>query len=145
MFLATSLGSEYPLSNQMDKASGSIMDNIAEVIERNGNKDSIQYLSIAKASCGELRSQLYRALDRKHLDISKFDSLTEKLTLESNRISAFLNYLIKSEYKGSKHNKKPRTLNLGVPNIHTFQTPTYPGIVYQGSPIVETLLPECNI
>ncbi len=98
----TGLKDNYALRNQMDRCSGSIMDNIAEGFERNGNKEFRQFLSIAKASCGELRSQLYRVLDRKHIDKATFDKQLEMLVLESKKISSFMNYLKKSEYKGSK-------------------------------------------
>lgn len=98
----TSLSQNYVLRNQMDRSSGSIMDNISEGFERSGNRKFIQFLSISKASCGELRSKLYRTLDRKHIDEKTFDVLLEKVLLESKKISAFINYLAKSEYRGSK-------------------------------------------
>lgn len=65
--------SNYRLMNQIEGSAGSIMDNIAEGFERGGNKELTQFLFIAKASCGELRSQLYRALDRHYITQSEFN------------------------------------------------------------------------
>ncbi len=95
---------DYELKNQILRSSGSAMDNIAEGFERGGKKEFIQFLSISKGSSGEIRSQLYRALDRKHITQDKFDDLFEKVSRLSKKLSIFITYLKSSDYKGFKYN-----------------------------------------
>jgi four helix bundle protein len=92
----------YELKNQLDRSAGSIMDNIAEGFERNGNREFIQFLAIAKGSLGEVRSQLYRVEDRKYIESEKLHLLQEECLSLANRIGKFITYLNKSEIRGSK-------------------------------------------
>lgn len=66
---------EFALSGQMQRAAVSIMANIAEGFEREGRSEFPHYLSMAKASCGELRSHFYVALDTGYVDKLAFKSL----------------------------------------------------------------------
>ncbi len=69
---------DYGLSGQIQRAAVSIMSNIAEGFERGGRGEFHQFLSTAKASCAEVRSQLYVALDAGYLDKASFDPLIQQ-------------------------------------------------------------------
>lgn len=66
---------DFGLSNQIQRAAVSVMSNIAEGFERGGRNEFHQFLSTAKASCAELRSQLYVALDNGYINRASFDDL----------------------------------------------------------------------
>ncbi len=81
---AESFKCDYRFTQQIRAAAGSIMDNIAEGFERNGNKEFVNFLYIAKGSCGEVRSQLLRANDVGYIDDNSFRQLYDR-TLELGR------------------------------------------------------------
>ena len=87
---------DYRFVQQIRASSGSIMDNIAECFERSGNKEFVNFLFIAKGSCGEMRSQLIRANDVGYLPPELYD----ELYAECRKLSAGIMNFIK-EIKGS--------------------------------------------
>ena len=102
----------YRLIHQIEGSSGSIMDNIAEGFERGTRAEFIQFLGYAKGSCGELRSQLYRASDRKYIDQSEFDQIRKLLIETSGLIQKLISYLLNSEVGGVRRKLAPETLNI---------------------------------
>ena len=69
---------DFGLRDQIRRAAVSIPSNIAEGFERGGNKEFLQFLSQAKGSCGEIRAQLYVALDQLYLNDVQFQGLIEQ-------------------------------------------------------------------
>ena len=84
---------DFNLRDQITRAATSTMSNIAEGFERGTRKEFIQFLSIAKGSNGEARSQLYVALDQDYLDQATFDTLRRSALALSRRIAKFIRYL----------------------------------------------------
>ncbi len=98
----------FRLIGQIEGSSGSVMDNIAEGFERGTKAEFILFLGYSKGSCGELRSQLYRALDRKYINKEQFQELYLLAVRISVMLQKFINYLLQSQVKGLRK-KNPET------------------------------------
>lgn len=88
---------DFSLKDQIQRASVSIISNIAEGFERGTKEELIHFLYIAKGSCAEVRTQLYIALDQNFINKSEFEEVYQ----QAKRISAMIYYLIES-LKGSR-------------------------------------------
>ena len=93
---------DFRFRDQIRAACGSIMDNIAEGFGRGGNKEFINFLSIAKGSIDEVRSQVHRAFDFNYISKEEYDDLVLKTLRISKKTTSFIYYLRKSNRKGPK-------------------------------------------
>jgi four helix bundle protein len=80
------------LREQIRRAAISVMSNIAEGYERDGKREFLQFLRIAKGSAGEVRSQLYAAEDLGYLPATTANELRQQAAIVSRQIAALMRY-----------------------------------------------------
>jgi four helix bundle protein len=106
IYLLTSKGRfarDFALCNQIRRASISVFSNIAEGFERGGNREFQQFLAAAKGSTGEVRAQLYLALDLLYIDVQQWSLLNDATIQTSSMISGLISYLAKKpELRGAR-------------------------------------------
>jgi four helix bundle protein len=100
---------DFGLRNQMQRTAVSIMSNVAEGFERGGNQEFVQFLYVAKGSCGELRSQLCVALDQDYVDQKITDNLLMALKRLSVMIKHLIDHLKRSGMRGPKYGDSTRS------------------------------------
>lgn len=93
MTLTENFSKDYALRDQIRRSAISVGSNIAEGFERNGNKEFIRFLKIAKGSCGECRHQIYLAKELSYLNNNQFNDIYDELIHLSSRIGKLITYL----------------------------------------------------
>ncbi len=99
---------DWELRRQIRNSSGSAMDCIAEGFERGSNREFKYFLGIAKGSCGEVRSQGYRALDYGYITAEERTEMDHLAKRTGAAIQGFIDYLNKTEIKGQRHVKSAK-------------------------------------
>lgn len=84
---------DFALIDQINRSAGSVMDNIAEGFASGSNKEFAKFLSYSQRSAAEVKSQMYRALDRGHINQSQFDALNGKRTEADRKVGGLIKYL----------------------------------------------------
>jgi four helix bundle protein len=92
----------YGLRDQIQRASVSIMGNVAVGFDRGGDKEFIQFLSFSKGSGGEARSHLYVALDQRYVTSAEFNQLDHSADDVGRLLAGFMAYLKQSDLRGRK-------------------------------------------
>ena len=106
---------DFRFRDQIRSAAISVMSNIAEGFERSGNQEFTQFLYVAKGSCGEVRSQLYVAVDQEYISRNESEGLFNSFKRLSSMISSLINHLKRSGMKGAKYDSSSRLTTSNAP------------------------------
>lgn len=98
----TPFSKDYALKDQINRSSGSAMDNIAEGFGRGSRNEFVNFLSFTCGSLTEVKSQLQRALDRNYITQEEFDVTYELADKAYNKTGSFIQYLNKTPISGQK-------------------------------------------
>ena len=101
---------DFSLRDQIWRATGSIMDDIAECFDDGSTRELIRFLGYSQRSCSEVQSQLYRALDCKYVTQNQFNNAYEFASECRKQIKGFRKYLRNYKPK-SEISKIPKSLN----------------------------------
>ncbi len=93
---------DFGLRDQIQRAAVSIMGNVAEGFDRGGDKEFMQFLSISKGSCGEVKSRLCVALDQQYVNPAQFHQLYNSADEVGRLLAGFMAYLKQSNLRGRK-------------------------------------------
>ncbi len=85
---------DFSLKDQVRRSIISVSSNIVEGFEKSSTNEFIRFLKIAKGSVGEVRNQLYIALNIGYVNKNEFDNINNKLEELANQIGGFIKYLI---------------------------------------------------
>lgn len=94
---------DFGLRDQIRRASVSVISNIAEGFERSGNGEFGRFLAMAKGSAGEVKAQLYVALDQGYITQTTFNEIAAWADETGRMIGGLMNYLRNSGIKGTKY------------------------------------------
>lgn len=91
------ISKDYVFNNQIRSASLSVMSNIAEGFEATTDKEFANFLGFARRSCGEVRSQLYAALDDGYINRDDFSFISSQAISTGKLITGLISYLRKTQ------------------------------------------------
>lgn len=98
----TALNKDFRFPDQINAAVDIVIDNIAEGFERGGRFELVNFHTVAKGSCAEVRSQLYRVFDQQYIIEDKFGELLKLGGDIGNMLGSWIKYLNETEQKGTK-------------------------------------------
>jgi len=105
IYSATERWRDRSLQDQIRRAAVSVISNIAEGFERGTKDEFLYFLYVARGSCGEVRAQLYVAVDQRYLDQTGFAKLQDKADYVSRLIAKFIAGYKKGSYGGQRYGR----------------------------------------